>query len=284
MKVHITGLDMSSAFDTIIREELINILENILHEGEVRMVRLLLSNTTLEIKISGIETEEFVSNIGSPQGDGISGILFNIYLEDCLRRMRSEVNSRDVRIEHSHSKAVKSCLPEEEIYADDIDFTSDNIERKEIVLKTAEIIFPTRNLKINQDKTEHMVIERGNRNTERWINVKKVGSLIGDAEDIIWRKQLAIASMCTLQKVWIRKDHISEICRLKLYKTLVKPVLTYNCSTCGVTKLEEGQLDTFHDTFHRKQLRTIINMKYPNRISTINLYQRCNAYPLSLFI
>ena len=94
------------------------------------MVRLLLSNTTLEIKISGIETEEFVSNIGSPQGDGISGILFNIYLEDYLRRMRSEVNSRDVRIEHSYSKAVKSCLPEEEIYADDTDFTSDNIERK----------------------------------------------------------------------------------------------------------------------------------------------------------
>ena len=104
--------------------------------------------------------------------------------------------------------------------------------------------------------------------------------MISDAEDIIRRKQLAIASMCTLQKTWIRKDHISEICRLKQYKTLVKPVLTYNCSTWGVTKLDEDQLDTFQ----RKQLRTIINMKYPNRISNINLYKRCNDYPLSLFI
>ena len=138
MKVYITGLDMSSAFDTIIREELINIPENILHEDEVRMVRLLLSNTTLEIRI---ETEEFVSNIGSPQGDGISGILFNIYLES-LRRMRSEVNSRDVRIE-SYSKAVKSYRPNR---------------------STADID-------------------------------------LGTQVDIIRRKQLAIASMCTLQKL-----------------------------------------------------------------------------------
>ena len=75
-KVFITGLDMSSAFDTIIREDLIKVLENILHEDEVRMVRLLLSNTTLDIKISGVDTEEFLSNIGSPQGGGISGTLF----------------------------------------------------------------------------------------------------------------------------------------------------------------------------------------------------------------
>ena len=55
-KVFITGLDMSSAFDTIIREDLIKVLENILHEDEVRMVRMLLSNTTLDIKISGVDT------------------------------------------------------------------------------------------------------------------------------------------------------------------------------------------------------------------------------------
>ena len=45
---------MSSAFDTIIREELVYILEQILHEDELRMCRLLLSNTTLDIKINGV--------------------------------------------------------------------------------------------------------------------------------------------------------------------------------------------------------------------------------------
>ena len=34
--------------------------------------------------MNGVKTENFQSNIGSPQGDGISGILFNIYLEDTI--------------------------------------------------------------------------------------------------------------------------------------------------------------------------------------------------------
>ena len=110
---------MSSAFDTIIREELIHVLESIIHEDDVRMVRLLLTNTTLDMKISGVETEKFESNIGSPQGDGISGAFFNIYLEDSLRRVRNEVNQSNTTIEHSYSKVERTSLPEDEIYTDD---------------------------------------------------------------------------------------------------------------------------------------------------------------------
>ena len=42
--MNIPGIDMSSAFDKIIRKDLIEILEKILPEDEVRMVRFLLSN------------------------------------------------------------------------------------------------------------------------------------------------------------------------------------------------------------------------------------------------
>jgi hypothetical protein len=42
-EVLITGLDMSSAFDTINRDELIEVLEEFLDEDEVRICRILLS-------------------------------------------------------------------------------------------------------------------------------------------------------------------------------------------------------------------------------------------------
>ena len=87
------------------------------------------------------------------------------------------------------------------------------------------------NLKVNNSKTEQIEIFRGDRNTERWRTVKKLGSLLGDTEDIQRRKQLSIASMNRLNNIWFRKDHISEQLRLKLYRTLVKPVLLYNSST-----------------------------------------------------
>ena len=71
------------------------------------------------------------------------------------------------------------------------------------------------------------------------------------------RKQLAITSMNSMNKIWIRRTKISENRRLKLYNALVKPVLTYNCATWGLTKQEEEKLDAFH----RQQLRHIIGKK-----------------------
>ena len=39
------------------------------------------------------------------------------------------------------------------------------------------------NLKVNLDKTEQTIIERGDKKTEKWRGVKKLGSLLGDTED-----------------------------------------------------------------------------------------------------
>ena len=71
---------MSSAFDTIKRTQMLTILESFLERDEVRMIRVLLSNTVLQIKTSGVTSVPFETNTGSPQGDGLSGCLFNIYL------------------------------------------------------------------------------------------------------------------------------------------------------------------------------------------------------------
>ena len=70
---------MSSVFDTIKRDRLI--LTTFLDDDAIRMIRLLFTNTTLEIRLQEAKTETFESNIGSPQGDSLSGITFNIYLE-----------------------------------------------------------------------------------------------------------------------------------------------------------------------------------------------------------
>ena len=50
MDVQITGLDMSSAFDMIEREQLMQILELILKEDEIRMCRLLLRETSTTLR------------------------------------------------------------------------------------------------------------------------------------------------------------------------------------------------------------------------------------------
>ena len=41
-------------------------------------------------------------------------------------------------------------------------------------------------------------------------------------------------------------DHIKQKLKLKLYKSLVKPILIYNAGIRGVTQSEEQALDSFN--------------------------------------
>ena len=86
--------------------------------------------------------------------------------------------------------------------------------------------------------------------------------------------------MATLNNIWLRKDKIKKNTRLKLYRSLVKSVLLYNCSTWGLTKKDEKMLNTFH----RKQLRKILGIRYPVKITNKSLYKKCNERPISLQI
>ena len=45
------------------------------------------------------------------------------------------------------------------------------------------------NLVVNDDKTEKILERETDKNKESWRMVKKLGSLLGDAEDVIRRKQ-----------------------------------------------------------------------------------------------
>ena len=73
-----------------------------------------------------------------------------------------------------------------------------------------------------------------------------MGSLFGDKEDIARRIQVSITAMSHMEKVWLRKDHASEKHRLKLYRTLVKPVHFYNIATCGWTIQDVITLYSLH--------------------------------------
>ena len=77
--------------------------------------------------------------------------------------------------------------------------------------------------------------------------------------------------------IWIRKDKINQARRIKLYRALVRSILLYNCGTWGVTKDIEERLDAFH----RKQLKRVLGIRYPTKISNKALYQKTGERPIS---
>ncbi|XP_063711561.1 uncharacterized protein LOC134839866 [Symsagittifera roscoffensis] len=183
-----TGIDLSSAFDTIRREKLLGIVESFVDEYANRLIRVLISDTSLELRINGAkERANFETNIGSQQGDGLSGMLFNIYFEDALRHVRRLLEEGFNKTK-DHTYAVDD-KPKEIVYTDDSDFLS--LEENNDSVQKIEETLKVYNLTVNVDETEKIVIKRGERLEEFLRKNKKLGSLLGDEEDILRRKTLA---------------------------------------------------------------------------------------------
>ena len=262
---YVFGIDLSRAFDTIDREKLLEVLCTFLSEDEVRMILLLLKDTTMQLRFNQELSEAFLTNIGITQGDGLSPILFNIYLEAALRDLAECLNLEE--------ELVKILIA----YADDADFRTEHLYLIDLIETKAPAILGKWNLQMNLNKSEFTHVEkRNNRNDEYWRNVKKLGSLLGDTEDVLRRKNLARAALNRMWKLWINRNRLSESLRIRLYNAYIKPVLLYNCGTWGITDTVIKALESFH----RSQLRRILGIFYPDHLSNKDVYLRCKCHPL----
>ena len=91
------------------------------------------------------------------------------------------------------------------------------------------------------------------------------------------RIQLATTAFAKLKELWTRKNIVGERKKLRIYNACVKPVLTYNMCTWALTECELSKLDAFH----RRQLRMLLDIRYPDIIHNKDLYKRTDSIPIS---
>ena len=202
------------------------------------------------------------TTIGTPLGDSLSPILFVCYLESALRDVRAHIPPRPTTGEYIRTETE---------YTDDVTFISTSTEYLQKVLPIIKARLLQWHLHVNDSKTEWIglvlfdkVEEKG---VEPWRNINALGSLLGDQQDLNRRMQQAAIAFCRIMTLWLRRQKVSESRQIRLYKSYILPTLTYNIGTWGITNSKANRLDAFH----RKQLRFLIVVFYPDHISNTAL-------------
>ena len=284
-RFNVMGIDLSKAFDCVVRAKLLQQCSTILDEDEMRMLQMLLSDTQLSIRMQHTESDYFSTLIGIPQGGGLSPVMFILYLAKCLNTahdpMLQNIRPQDIYMHLTYADDDDLAY---EVPYDDDDRPRHTLQHPEIPTNLQHIhlqqastsiqaTLHTHNLQMNMTKLEWTTIEAS---TYRSLRVRKLGSMIGDTVDMEYRISRASQAFRTMYNTW--RGTIPLSTRIRIYKCYVLPHYLYNIAALG---LSHTMIQKRLDIAHRKHLRIICQVWYPNMISNTELYTRTASIPIS---
>jgi len=193
---------------------------------------------------------------GLKKGDALSPLLFNFALEYAIRRV--QVNQDGLKLNGTHQLLA---------YADDVNILGGSAHTVEenaesLVVATKEI-----GLEVNADKTKYMVMSRDqnagrshimkndNRSIERVEVFKYLGTTLTNKnsiqEEIKSRLKLGNACYFSVQNL-LSCSLLPQKLKIKIYRTIILPVVLYGCETWSLALREKRRLRVFENRVLRR--------------------------------
>lgn len=258
VNIHQLFVDFKQAYDSVNRIALYEILKQLgIPTKLVAMIRATLYRSNGRVVLQNSLSEVFEISSGLKQGDGLSGLLFNLVLEWVIRRI-------DINWKGTLMNTSRQILG----FADDLDLLGRGVIAVKEVFVQLERAAAIVGLSINEDKTKYMAIERKLRsrlgqnltiddyNIEVVQSFKYLGSTLNAQNDLQEELNLRLhqANCCYfgLRKL-LKSNFLSRATKIRLYKTLIRPIITYGCEAWTLTVQQENILNIYE----RKILRYI---------------------------
>ena len=288
-------VDFSKAFDSVWREALIKKLENIgIHGNFLEILNTMYKSTTNSIIYKKHLTPIFNSDMGVKQGDCLSAILFNLYIND-LPKVLNVDGSDPVTIESTPINCLK--------YADDLTLMSTSASGLQKCIDELAIYCEKWKLSVNFKKTKIIIFNQQGFLIKRYkfffnltaiesINeYKYLGFLFSNSastekgtSNLINQAQKAWFSI----RYYLSSSRQKNICTyLTLFDTQIKPILLYACEAWAetikgnfddVTLLTKNKLEKF-------QIKTYKNLLGVSRTtSNISILLELGRYPITSYM
>jgi sorting nexin-29 len=261
--IHMLFVDFKQAYDSVYRKKLIEILYSFGIPGKlVRLIEISLTHIRGKVVIQGLTTDYFKVDRGLKQGDVTSTILFNIVLEYVKSRLT-------ITPKGNMFNMMTQCIA----YADDIVLLGRSVNYLKEILEELKQGAKKVGLEINQDKTKYMIMTG---NKDKWQRVQDftsgevsyervdtfeyLGSVLNEENytGLEIRSRVMAGNKCyyALGSI-MRSKSISRKSKLKIYRTVIKPIVIYASET-WVLK-EKGII--MLNVWGKKNLRKIFGAK-----------------------
>jgi hypothetical protein len=279
--LYTTFVDFEKAFDSVDRETIWKLMQ---HYGIppklVSIIQQLYEDSSCQIIHNRKLTNSFVVKTGVRQGCMLSPTIFLIVMDWIMRRTTEGSNTG---IQWTFTKQLEDLD-----FADDVGLLSHKQQHAQSKLTRLAEEAEKTGLKINTGKTEVMRLNNRQehplqlqgedlKETDRFTYLGSVVSTDGGAdEDVRSRINKSRLAFNTLRPIWNSKA-LSQRSKIRIFNTNVKAVLLYGSETWRVTNTITNKIQTFIN----KCLRHILSIRWPDKISNVELWKRTSQSPVS---
>ena len=278
--LYVNFVDYEKAFDSLDRQTLWRLLRHYgVPQKIVDIIRNSYEGMTCRVVHGQQITDAFQVKTGVRQGCLLSPFLFLLAIDWVMKTST-----------HQRRNGIQWTLWDQ---LDDLDFADDlallSHTQQQMQEKTSDVATTSaciglsihkgksKVLKVNATSTTPIMLdEEALEEVESFVYLGSTVDIQGGTDaDVRTRVGKARMAFQQLRNVWVSR-HLSKKLKIRIFNTMVKPVLLYGSETWRTTATNIKNIQSFRN----KCLRRILGVHWPEKISNLNLWQQTRQKPV----